>query len=322
MNNNTTRAKRATMALALSGFGFVSFAPAAHAADNIVKDSPAAPTVTTSALKAPTASPDLAIAPFEKLVNIKVLGNDEVTEENAVWGDVSLYNGASFEKTITNSDGTYVVKNDMSVDFQPAAGFSGMAKPVTYRVTDSNGQVATSTLNVTVKAETLRGVNDTATTKQGTKIVVDVLKNDVNKFGKIDSTSLVIFDKNDNPTPALSVVGGEWTVANGKLVFTPKKGFIGQAGSVEYGARSEASTTFRAIASVKVEKAVATKPPTTTPKPPVTTPKPPVTGNPPVTGPIIQTDMVGGNDGINATGVGGALAAITLAGFVAARRKR
>ena len=62
-----------------------------------------------------------------------------------------LLSGTTPVTTLSNADGTYVVDTTTGqVTFTPAAGFTGVAAPVTYRVTDSAGFSGTATITITV----------------------------------------------------------------------------------------------------------------------------------------------------------------------------
>jgi CshA-type fibril repeat protein len=62
-----------------------------------------------------------------------------------------LLDGSTPVTTLSNSDGTYVVDTGTGqITFTPTAGFTGVAAPVTFRVTDSAGFSGTATITITV----------------------------------------------------------------------------------------------------------------------------------------------------------------------------
>lgn len=72
-------------------------------------------------------------------------------------------------------------------------------------------------------------IDDEASTKQNTPVTIDVLAND-GKPGEpaLDPGSLLMLDGTAG-APSLTVTGGIFAIANGRIVFTPASGFTGTA---------------------------------------------------------------------------------------------
>jgi CshA-type fibril repeat protein len=156
--------------------GTVTFAPVAGfageatAVDYEVRDTngtPARATITVVVETAGQANPDSATTPAGKPVTVSVLGNDVAAGGEALLPDsvcllpgtkatatsrVSTQAAVQCLKTYTEPGvGTWTVNPDGTITFEPADGFSGQAE-IPYSVTDSAGNVYTSTLTVTVAA--------------------------------------------------------------------------------------------------------------------------------------------------------------------------
>ena len=85
-------------------------------------------------------------------VSVDVLGNDTPGAGAAlVPSSVRLLNGTTEVTSVTNSDGTYQVNTTTGVVvFTPSSGFIGTTAAVPYRVTDTSGQRADSTVVIHV----------------------------------------------------------------------------------------------------------------------------------------------------------------------------
>ncbi|WP_158277224.1 Ig-like domain-containing protein [Serinibacter arcticus] len=122
----------------------------------------------------PVANPDVATINAGQVATTNVLTNDTpATGLPLTAGSTTLLNAAGNPtSSVTNTAGTYTMSNGV-VTFTPAAGFVGVAPPVSYRITDSAGSTATSTYIVTV----LGGVfqcNDTFYRSDDGSIIVSV----------------------------------------------------------------------------------------------------------------------------------------------------
>jgi uncharacterized repeat protein (TIGR01451 family) len=100
----------------------------------------------------PVASPDDTTTDQGVPVTVDVLGNDTPGAGAAfVPSSVRLLNGATEVTSLTNADGIYQANTTTgAVVFTPSPGFIGTTTAVPYRVTDSSGQRADSTVVIHV----------------------------------------------------------------------------------------------------------------------------------------------------------------------------
>jgi uncharacterized repeat protein (TIGR01451 family) len=112
-------------------------------------------TVTVLAGAPPVLVPDTGGAASGDTVTFDPLDNDHAsTGATLIPSTLCLVNPAmsTCSSTVTVAEvGTWTVHLDGTVTFVPAAGFSGAAT-ITYRVTDTNGEVASSTLTARIAA--------------------------------------------------------------------------------------------------------------------------------------------------------------------------
>lgn len=162
----------------------------------------------------PDANPDTAVTTEDTAVIIPVLNND--TDPT---GQVLTVTGA------TAPNGTVTLNDDGTVTYTPNADFNG-EDTITYSVTDPDGNIATSTVAVTVMPanDAPVAVDDATTTAINTAIIIPVLANDTD----VDGDALIIqgLPTSDQGT---IVVNGD-----GTLTFTPNDGFTGEA-TINYG---------------------------------------------------------------------------------------
>ncbi|MFC0628957.1 Ig-like domain-containing protein [Kribbella deserti] len=228
-----------------------------------VKDSNGTPTraqitVSVEAPAPPVANPDENTTPQGQLVNTGVLGNDQPgpTGSPLVPGSVCLVDGDTCGKTRTvPGEGTYTVKDNGSIDFQPVPGFTGEAKPVDYRVTDGNGANASSTLTITVTPVKPDAVDDSATTPYDTPITVPLLGNDNpgNPAVPLVPGSVCLIS-GDTCVKTLTVPDeGTYTVnPDGSIKFDPLPTFTGKATPQTYRVADENGTTATAVVTITV----------------------------------------------------------------------
>ncbi|WP_144875687.1 Ig-like domain-containing protein [Microbacterium sp. 1.5R] len=169
-------------------------------------------------------------------------------------------------KTLTvTGEGVYTVDPGTgAITFTPEPQFRGAATPVVYRATDSLGNTGTATLAITVQGPDPVARDNSATTVQGTAIVLDVLANDSAAGGvPLDPSSLALVDADSELVPRVTVAGeGAWTVVDGKLVFTPLPDFRGQTTPVTYSVADVAGVrvTARVVVTVTGRDAGAPEP--------------------------------------------------------------
>ncbi len=167
--------------------------------------------------------PDGNLATATVTVTVNEVKDDEVKaaddsvttgEGEAVTIDVLNNDDADAEITriITGpSNGTVSIVGGQIV-YTPDAGFTG-TDTFTYEVTDPNGNLATATVTITVKDDSVKATNDKAVTDEGEAVTIDVLSNDDS-----DATLTGVLTEPSNGTA---------TIVNGQIVYTPDIGFTG-----------------------------------------------------------------------------------------------
>jgi CshA-type fibril repeat protein len=152
------------------------------------------------------------------------------------------------------------------VTYTPAEGATGTTSPVVYQVADTGGAQGTGTVTVTVAPVAPTATDDTAETRQGTPVTVDVVGNDRggNARTAIEPTS-VVFPSAGQPTGAVvSTDGRTLTVADqgsytidpatGTITFTPVASFRGKGTPVVYGVSDVDGTETTATLTVTVRE--------------------------------------------------------------------
>jgi uncharacterized repeat protein (TIGR01451 family) len=191
---------------------------------------------------APVPAADRATGAFNTPVTIPILGNDLPGDDSAplVPGSVVFTSPDATDggKTlVVDGEGTWRVNPDGTVTFTPVDGYTGTTTPVAYAVTDTNGEVATSTVAAVIGAGPAAS-DDQVIGEPGQPVVIDVLGNDSGGSGcELQPASLVLLSGDPlAPTTVLDVPGeGVWTAnAEGTLVFTPADGFSGWTTWVTY----------------------------------------------------------------------------------------
>jgi CshA-type fibril repeat protein len=138
--------------------------------------------------------------------------------------------------SVTTADGTFTANSDGTITFTPADGFSGVADPVTYQITDSLGQTDTATYTPTVIAPPV-AVDDTSTGPFNTPQVEDVMADDSSNTGVVLQRSLLSLVDPDSGLPVTTVTTEDGTFtanSDGTITFEPVDGFAGEADPVTY----------------------------------------------------------------------------------------
>ncbi|WP_237771327.1 Ig-like domain-containing protein [Kribbella sp. ALI-6-A] len=199
----------------------------------------------------PIAVNDTAGTPYDTGVTTDVLGNDKPGDPSTPLRPSSLClldAAACRQMVIVVGQGKYVATPEGRIDFDPVPGFVGVAKPVAYRVADSNGATARATLTVTVALPAKPvAAPDTATTAQNVSLGLTPLANDKAAPGvSLDPKSIQLRDpaggnvKRDLAVGAFKkkvVVPGEgsYTVKpDGGVDFVPLARFTGVATTIGY----------------------------------------------------------------------------------------
>ncbi|MCV6575942.1 MAG: Ig-like domain-containing protein, partial [Cohaesibacter sp.] len=181
---------------------------------------------------APVAVDDTATTDENAKVIIDVLANDSDPDGDAL----TIVN-----PMVDAAQGTAIVE-DGKIVFTPAADFSGEAS-IAYTVQDADGLTDSATVTVTVNPvnDAPDAVDDTATTDEDTKVVIDVLANDTDPDG--DDLTII--------NPIVDAAQGTVIVEDGKIVFTPAADFSGEA-SIAYTVQDADGLTDSATVTVTV----------------------------------------------------------------------
>lgn len=278
--------------------GTVSFDPlpgysgAATPVDYTVQDSLGESASATLAVQVtpvtPSATDDAGVASFNKAVTIDVLANDDAGSSAAPLDPTSVRlldpaDGQYKTSVAIAGQGTWTANADGTVTFTPAAGFSGEATPLRYRVSDSNGSTANAEVAVRVGVAS-KATPDNSTGKPGQPVTVNPLTNDTPTAGATwvaDSLCLVVPASGDCVKQYTDPKVGTWTVNDdGTVTFTSVSGFSGVA-TIGYQLTDSNGVTVSSQIQVRISASTPT--PTTTPTPSAT-PTPVSTGTPTPTG--------------------------------------
>ncbi|MFB4351337.1 Ig-like domain-containing protein [Microbacterium sp. CR_7] len=299
---------------ALGDDGTVTFTPSAGFSGSTtpvrytVRDrngSTATAAVEATVRPGPAAVADADITAQNVPVTVDVLGNDSpglladgsdgaLDPASVVFTDAGqptgAVRGADGRTLEVPGQGRYAIDDDGRVTFTPAPAFRGAATAVTYAVTDSLGNSASTTLVVTVSGVDPIARDDTAVTRPGVPVVLDVLDNDSPGADRapLDPASLRVVGADGSPVTELTIDGeGVWSVRNGTLVFSPAPGFAGTTTAITYSVVDENGTGVTATATVTV-----------TPE----APAPPSTGGSESRGGLPATGGSESRGGLSATG--------------------
>ena len=118
------------------------------------------------------------------------------------------------------SNGTAIAQSTGRIEYRPVAGFRGV-DTFTYRVRDALGAISNeAVVTVTINTPPV-AVSDFVRTSIGTPIVIDVLRNDSDQDGTLNSGSVAIASGPD--------VGTASVQTNGSIRYVPPAGFAGTA---------------------------------------------------------------------------------------------
>ncbi|NIK57563.1 Ig-like domain-containing protein [Kribbella shirazensis] len=222
-------------------------------------------TRTTARLTVAVGQPPVAIADTASTlqnvtVTVNVLSNDRPgTDAKLDRGSVGLLGAEGYVKSRTVAgQGTYAVQPSGAIEFDPLPAFRGQARAVQYRVADSDGNYAASTLSMTVTAVNPVAVNDSAITPYGQALTVKVLANDKagDASAPLKPASLVIKDASGRYGKTLTRAGeGTYSVdAYGAVTVTPAKAFQGVTTPTTYRIADANGTTAEGLLLVTVGK--------------------------------------------------------------------
>ncbi|WP_422049928.1 beta strand repeat-containing protein [Shimia sp.] len=158
---------------------------------------------------APVAVNDAVTTNEDTAVTINLISNDTDAENDTL--TVTAVGAASNGTVVNNGNGT--------VTYTPNANYNG-ADSFAYTVSDGNGGTDTGTVNITVSAvnDAPVGADDAGTVEQDNSITIDVLANDSDPENNVLSIDLSISSPSN----------GAVAISNGRIVYTPNAGFVGQ----------------------------------------------------------------------------------------------
>lgn len=183
----------------------------------------------------PCANNDVAETKENKTVKLSILANDTTTEGTLDFAtiDFDLREKGIQQKMITGQ-GVWIIKNG-DLFYTPASKFKGSAF-LFYTVKNTQGvesNVANITINVAaepiIMTSKVTANNDIANTNQGQPIQVNVLLNDIDSEGSIDSTSIDLEPTINGIQSSQMTTQGNWMVTNGQVNFIPNSNFLGKA---------------------------------------------------------------------------------------------
>ncbi|MFV1964337.1 MAG: tandem-95 repeat protein [Pirellulaceae bacterium] len=166
---------------------------------------------------APGTQPDFFVVPGDRSTVVNVLSNDEDIDSNLVPSSVAIISAPNNANLVVTADG--------SVTVTPARGFRGVTS-FTYSVQDEEGAESIPTTATIEVNDPPLARDDTATTRQGDPVTVDVLANDTDSDGTLDPASVVV---TRTPTGGTAAVDPQ----TGVITYTPFSSFDGQD-SFEY----------------------------------------------------------------------------------------
>ena len=167
-------------------------------------------TVTIDITEPPVANEDKADTRHNTPVEIDITANDTDLDGDLDKNSVVI--------TQPGTKGTVTIGEDGKLIYTPNKGEHG-TDTITYTIKDKNGNVSNeATVTVTIDAPPV-AIDDKATTKESVAVTIDVLANDTDLDNDINPSTLVIKTNGSKGTAEF---------VNGKLVYTPNAGEVGQ----------------------------------------------------------------------------------------------
>jgi LPXTG-motif cell wall-anchored protein len=197
---------------------------------------------------APAATPDESLRNTQgEPVVVPVLGNDlgELDPTTVVIVD----GGELVTELVVEGEGVWSVDPETgAISFTPEDGFSGNPTPITYQVTDVEGE--TTQAAVTVTFAPLAVDDESRANEQGAVVTLDVVANDTG--AGLDPTSVVIVDGDELVTELVVEGEGVWSVdpETGAISFAPEDGFSGNPTPIAYQVTDERGETAEASVTV------------------------------------------------------------------------
>ena len=179
-------------------------------------------------------------------VTVPVASND--TGEGLDPASVKIVDPSSeapVSELVIPGEGTWTVDPETGdITFTPEAGFINDPAPITYVITDAEGETVEAQVTVTYLPS---ATDDTSSGNQpGSAVTVPVVDNDSEA---VDPTTVRVTDPTTgDPVEELVVPGeGTWTVdpETGDITFTPEAGFDGNPTPISYTAEDAEGTRWR-----------------------------------------------------------------------------
>ena len=209
----------------------------------------------------PSATPDTDTTPQDIDVTVDPLTNDTpglLADGSAgSWDESSVvFPTGPNPGTVSNGGKTLTVPGEGvytidpitgEVTFDPEPQFTGVATPVSYEVTDSNGNDVRSTITITVAPIVPVANDDTASTPFDTPVTLPAVTDDAEgdpSAPLVPSATVFTSPNATNGGKTLVTPEGTWQVnPNGTVTFTPAAGYVGTTPPVEYQITDENGTT-------------------------------------------------------------------------------
>jgi uncharacterized repeat protein (TIGR02059 family) len=241
--------------------GIMTFTPEANyvgtppALPYVIQDlsgSQGASTYTPSVYGPPVANPDTITTSWDVNQTYTPLNNDTAGAGTTLNLDsikicttstaTSVCSGTTL---VVAGEGTYIVNSDGTVTFDPLPTLTGEATPIKYVITDSENQIATSTITPIILPPPAPSASpDTITTDWDVSQTYSPLSNDTaNASFPLLANSVKLCASNESPnncSQTTLIVAGEGTYtvnSDGTVTFDPLPTFTGTATGVTYQAK-------------------------------------------------------------------------------------
>ncbi|TVZ55227.1 CHU domain-containing protein [Lutibacter sp. Hel_I_33_5] len=208
----------------------------------------------------PVANADSATTTEDVNATVNIITNDTDLEGAATIDKATIDldpNTAGVQDSITTPEGVWTVDGNGLLTFDPVDNYNGTAS-ITYTVQDDQGAESNSgAVSVVVSAvnDAPVAVDDTASTTEGATVTVNVVANDTDADGTIDTTSVDLDPSTPGKESTITTPEGVWTVdANGIVTLEPANNFIGVATLPYVVKDNEGLISNNGTISITVEK--------------------------------------------------------------------
>jgi gliding motility-associated-like protein len=181
--------------------------------------------------EAPVTANDQATTAENTPVTIPVLANDTDADNDIDPNTIDFDPAAGVQSTFATPKGSFSADTDGVVTFTPTTNTNGPAT-ISYSVSDLEGNVSNpANIDVTVTHANVAPVasNDTGATTNDAEVQVDVLANDSDSDGELDTSKVDIDVALAGIQKSNNQEDGDWTVNKGVVKYKPAKDFVGSA---------------------------------------------------------------------------------------------